>query len=122
MNDSHIISQNEIPLIKLLFDLYKQYYQFLKLFPKKDKYTLGCKCENYITSVLELTLEAGNTINKDEKRLLIKQINVKFDTLKFLLRLAKELAIIDSKKYLILQQQIQEIGKMIGGWQRSLNN
>jgi len=29
------------------------------------------------------------------------------------------LNIIDTKKYLKLQEQIQEIGRMLGGWQRS---
>lgn len=117
----HIISSYEVPLIKNLFDLYKQYYQFSILFPKKDRYTLGCKCECYLISVLELSLEASSAMNKDEKKLLIKQINVKFDALKFFIRLIKELNILDNKKYVILQKQIQEIGKMIGGWQRSLS-
>lgn len=74
----------------------------------------------YIIVTLELLLEAGCAY-RDEKLALIKKANTKFDTLKLFIRLLRDLNIIDSKKYLELQRQIQEIGKMIGGWQRSLN-
>ena len=33
---------------------------------------------------------------------------------------SRELKLLDSKKYLTLQTNIQEIGRMLGGWQRSL--
>ena len=73
----------------------------------------------YIIFTLELLLEASHT-TKDRKTTLINQASVKFDALKFFLRIARELKILDNKKYLIMQTQIQEIGRMLGGWQRSL--
>jgi hypothetical protein len=110
----------DIPIIKNLYELYKIFYNYSSLFPKKDKYTLGAKCEKYIILTLELLLEASYTY-KDEKLELIKKANAKFDTLKLFIRLLKDLNIIDNKKYFHLQEKIQEIGKMIGGWQKSLN-
>jgi hypothetical protein len=110
----------DIPIIKKLYELYKLFYSYSALFPKKDKYTLGAKCEMYIIATLELSLEAGCAY-RDEKLALIKKANAKFDALKLFIRLLKDLNIIDSKKYLKLQEQIQEIGKMLGGWQRSLS-
>ena len=89
------------------------------LFPKKDKYALGAKCELYIIAVLELLLSAGS-LPKDRKAEAIQQASIKFDTLKVLLRIARELDLLDNKKYLKLQALIQEIGRMLGGWQRSL--
>jgi len=74
----------------------------------------------YIITTLELLLEASYAYG-DEKLVLIKKANAKFDTLKLFIRLLKDLNIIDSKKYLQLQKKIQEIGRMLGGWQRSLN-
>jgi len=110
----------DIPIIKKLYELYKLFYSYSTLFPKKDKYTLGAKCEMYIITTLELLLKASCAY-REEKLELIKKANTKFDTLKLFIRLLKDLNIIDSKKYLELQKQIQEIGKMLGGWQRSLN-
>ena len=113
------MTNNDIPIISKLSELYRTYYAYAALFPKKDKYALGIKCEGYITTTVELMLEAGS-VPKEHKLVLLKQANVKFDALKFFLRTAKELRILDNKKYLALQTQIQEIGRMLGGWQRSL--
>lgn len=110
----------EIPIIKNLYELYKIFYSYSVLFPKKDKYTLGSKCEMYIITTLELLLEASCAY-REEKLELIKKANIKFDALKLFIRLLKDLDIIDDKKYFELQKRIQEIGKMLGGWQRSLN-
>ncbi|MFA5954234.1 MAG: diversity-generating retroelement protein Avd [Patescibacteria group bacterium] len=112
--------QQEIPIVQKLYDLYKTFYGFAVLFPKKDKYTLGAKCEQYIINTLELIL-AASAVTPAEKLGLLRQANVKFDTLKVFLRLSREIGAIDAKKYLVLQREIQEIGRMLGGWQRSLS-
>lgn len=110
----------DIPIVAKLYQLYKTFYSYSALFPKKDKYTLGAKCEMYIIATLELLLEAG-CASRDEKLVLLKKTNAKFDALKLFIRLLKDLNVIDNKKYLELQKQIQEIGRMLGGWQRSLS-
>lgn len=106
-------------VIKKMYEFYKLFYGYSKLFPKKDKYTLGSKCEMYIIETLELLLAAGNS-PRLEKMAYIKQANIKFDTLKVFIRLAKDVGMLDEKKYLELQKRIQEIGRMIGGWQKSV--
>lgn len=111
---------NEIPVIKKIYELYKMFYKYSALFPKKDKYTLGNKCEMYILSVLELLIAAGSA-PKNEKIAFIRKASIKFDTLKIFIRLANEINMLDGKKYLALQKQIQEIGRMIGGWQKLFN-
>lgn len=108
-----------IPILKKTVDLYKLYYGFAELFPKKDKYTIGASCERYIIEILEVLLQAGY-LPKEEKLPLIKIANNKFDMLKVFVRLLRELNIIDQKKYLALQTIIQEIGRMFGGWIKSL--
>jgi len=55
---------------------------------------------------------------KQEKLSFLKEIDTKVNLLKTLIRLAYEIKSIDNKKYLILQEKLQEIGKMIGGWIR----
>jgi hypothetical protein len=114
-----IRATSEIPIITKVYDLYRMYYAYLALFPKKDRYGLGGKCEQYIIATLELLLMAGR-LPRQEKLAVIQQANVKFDALKVLLRLAKDVKLLDTKKYILLQQHIQEIGRMLGGWQRSL--
>jgi len=112
---------NTASIVKKLFDFYKAFYTYSALFPKKDKYTLGAKCETQIIFVLELFLEASWS-SKEEKITLLKKASVKFDTLKIFVRLLKDLGILDNKKYTDLQVRLQEIGRMLGGWQKSLAN
>ncbi len=108
----------ELPILHKLCELYKIFYGYLKLFAKPDRHALGAKCEMYIISALELLLQAGYS-GKEQKLLLLKQASVKLDCLKYFIRLACDLEIIDRKKYLILQNQMQDIGRQLGGWQRS---
>ena len=109
-----------MPILKKTIDLYKLYYGYAELFPKKDKYTIGATCEKYIIEILEILLQAGY-LPKEEKLPFIKKASDKFDMLKVFIRLLRELNIIDQKKYLALQTVIQEIGRMFGGWMKSLN-
>lgn len=37
-----------------------------------------------------------------------------------LIRLAKDVQALDNKKYLQLEQALQEIGRMLGGWRKSI--
>ena len=46
--------------------------------------------------------------------------NGKLDLLKLLVRLAYEIRVIDEKAYLILEERLQEVGRMLGGWIRSI--
>ena len=109
----------EAPILKKTFDLYKEFYECLKTFPKKDQYLLGKRCEDTLLSFLEYILVASN-FEKERKLRALESANGKFDLLKVLLRIARELKMIDNKKYLSLETKVQEIGRMLGGWIRSL--
>lgn len=50
----------------------------------------------------------------------IEQAIVSVDLLKILLRLAKDVGALDTKKYMQLQELLQEIGRMLGGWKKTL--
>lgn len=110
---------DDIPILKKTIDLYKTYYGYAELFPKKDKYALGATCERYLIEIIELLLEASYLPKETKRPLLLKASN-KFETLKIFIRLLQELKIIDQKKYIVLQTAIQEIGRMFGGWLKTL--
>lgn len=108
-----------MPILKKATELYKTYYVFAELFPKKDKYTIGATCERYIIVTIELLLEASY-LPKEQKRAVLVKASNKFEALKIFIRLLKDLGILDHKKYITLQSLIQDIGKMFGGWMKSL--
>ena len=116
------IQQNdqEAPIVQKTADLYKEFYGYLKMFPKQDQYLLGKRCEDYLLDFME-QIYGAVAVSKDERLPILIVANNKFEVLKFLLRSARELRIIDNKKYLSLESKIQDIGKQLGGWMKSLN-
>ena len=111
--------QNEIPLFQKIYDFYKLFYQYLDHFPKKSREVLGIKIEQIILEFLELISKASFS----EQNLKIQNLthaSTKLDFLKVLFRLSFELRVIDQKKYVLLEGKLQEIGRMLGGWLRSL--
>jgi|SRR3989344_2254610 len=105
----------DIPIFIKTYELYKTFYKYLPSFPKKDRHTLGQKCQMALLELLESIILAGN-LSRQEKLPVLKQASLKADLLKVLFRLGKDLKIIENKKYLQLEESLQEIGRMLGGW------
>jgi hypothetical protein len=55
-----------------------------------------------------------------EKLGLIEKASDKNNLLKYLIRISFDIKCIDSKKYIILEEKIVEIGRMLGGWIKSI--
>lgn len=53
---------------------------------------------------------------------ILEEIDVKLQILKTLVRICFDVKALDQKKYLALQTALQEIGKMLGGWMKSIKN
>lgn len=64
---------------------------------------------------MELALLAGYTA-RENKKIVVDKLSVKFDLLKFLIKLLWEIKAIDNNKMTILSGKLSEVGKMIGGW------
>lgn len=59
-------------------------------------------------------------LSKEKKKEALLEISPHFDTVKILIRLSRNLDIIPEHEYIKLEENLQEIGKMLGGWIRSL--
>lgn len=57
--------------------------------------------------------------SKEAKCTPLEQASVQLNLLRILVRLAKDTKAIDLKKYAQIQQIIDEIGRMLGGWIKS---
>ena len=58
--------------------------------------------------------------SKQEKLPTIMLAVRKNDVLKFFLRIAWELRALDNKKYALISEKADELGRMIGGWKKGL--
>ena len=109
----------DIPIFKKTYDLYKTFYSYRTLIPKQDRYAIGERCETLILDVLENIL-AASKLQKAEKLPPLERASMKLNFLRVFVRLMKETKAIDGKKYIALETIIDEIGRMLGGWIRSV--
>lgn len=109
----------DIPIVKRTYELYKTFYAYRVDVSKQDRYTTWQKCENCLLDVLEEILFASQT-GKAEKLSLLEKTSIKLNFLRMFIRLMKDVRTIDNKKYLVLETDVDEIGRMLGGWIRSL--
>jgi hypothetical protein len=70
--------------------------------------------------VLEHVLSAAQTVAISEKIAHLKQASVKQDALKLLIRLCKDTSCMTNSQYLQMESKLQETGRMLGGWIKSL--
>lgn len=89
--------------------------KIFRTLPKIDRYNLGAKCDHLIIEFLAQLIKANQKYNYARINILVIA-SEQLDLLKIFIRLIKDINAIDEKKYLILQTDIQEIGRMLGGW------
>ena len=106
-------------LIQKLVSIYKLWHEILPNFSKDSRYTLGQKIDSLFLEVTENIIKAGYS-DKVEKQIFLKRASVKLDLLKFFLQIAWEIKSLDNKKYINLSEKLNEVGKMLGGWIKSL--
>jgi len=111
--------QFSLSLIQKLVQVYKLWHGFLALFPKNSRYTLGAKIDSLFLEVIELIIKASYS-SKAEKFISLANGSFKLDLLKFFLQVAWDVKSLDNKKYILLSEKLDEIGKMLGGWIRSI--
>jgi len=109
----------DTPIFHKVYDLYKLFHSYHNRIPKSERYTLWQKCETTSLVLLEVLIET-NRKKGDERVESLSIMSDKLDLLKVLVRLSKETRAIDSKQYIEIQAILQEIGKMIGGWIKTL--
>ena len=108
-----------VPIIEHTVSVYKLWYEYRDHFPKKSRYTLGDRIDIVFIQLVEL-LWAASYQGKNEKLPTISAAIKKLDGLKFLLRIAWEIKVLDSTKYASISDPLFEIGKMLGGWKKGL--
>ena len=111
----------DIPIFKKSYDLYKAFYSYRSVVPKQDRYTIWQRCESLILDILEGILLASQT-GKNEKLPILEKTSMKLNFLRIFVRLMKETKVMDNKKYTTLQELIDEIGRILGGWIRSVKD
>ncbi len=94
---------------------YLVWITFYQTLPKIHKYSLGQKIDVMFIEIIE-AISVASFLSKEEKHPWVRLAIRKVDTLKILLIILWETKSLDNKKYIALSIQIDEIGRMLGGW------
>lgn len=87
--------------------------------PKGSRYTIGARIENKFLDLLETSYTAYFS-EKDSKTKQISDCIFILDIIKFLISVSWEGKLISNKQYEIVALKLDEVGKMLGGWRKSL--
>ncbi len=82
-------------------------------FPRSQKFVLGDRIENLLLDILEILIDA---VYSRKKQPLLRSANLKLEKLRYLMRLSKDLELLNLKGYEFSARAINGIGTSIGGW------
>lgn len=108
-----------LPLLQKLKEGYTLWYSYLFTVPKIHRHSLGQKIDSLFVETIEAVAAASFSSGTD-KLPYIRHAIKKMDTLKLFLMILWETKSLDNKKYLALSVRLDEIGRMLGGWQGQL--
>lgn len=91
------------------------WFEYYQKIPKLHRHSLGGRIDGLFVEVIE-SISVASFLQKDEKLTWVRIAIRKIDTVRVLLMVLWETRSLDNKKYIALSLQIEEIGKMLGGW------
>jgi four helix bundle protein len=106
-------------IIQKVYELLKAIIPVLNKFPRSQKFTIADRIQNQISDLLELYIEAYYQPSSTKLPLLTKA-NIILEKLRHYIRLCYDLGLIHSNKYQEFAEKLNEIGRMTGGWIKSL--
>jgi len=106
----------KFPLLQQAYTLYRQMAELAK----NEENTLRKSSEITVLEILELIVIATRQ-GKTDKFQTLKQIMRKLETLKVFTDLAKDIKQISESKYSEINEALENVSKMIGGWLKASN-
>ena len=105
------------------YPAFKKWYKILnwildkcETFPKNVRFTMSTRVSNISMDILESIIEA---IYSKKKTDILRRINLYIEKLRVLFRLSFDRRYISVNQYEYISSELNEFGKMIGGWLRS---
>ena len=110
---------DESSVFQETYVLLKRIHLLRNKFSKSEKYSLGQSLEESVLQSLQEIIEAG--LQKLEWKVATIEKSLRWmERTKILMRLAKDLDQIRERDAIEIQESIQKIGRMLGGWKKSI--
>ena len=89
---------------------------FTRDFTKEFKYTAGESLKKETTDLLVLIFRANT---RTDKYSVLQEAREKIEVIRLLIRVMKDLKQISLKKFVTVNQKVEEVSKQLTGWQKS---
>lgn len=95
-----------------VYDLILYLFPIVNRFPKSQRFVLGQQIENSLVEIAKMIVEANKRRNKLN---VLYNMDVELEKLRLLVRLAKDLRFLSVKRYGLIAEKLDEIGRLLGG-------
>jgi hypothetical protein len=106
------------PIFSKTYDLVAWLIPLTVKFPRQQRFVMAGALQREALCLQELLIEAAHA---PQPRVALTAADVELDKLRTHLRLSRDLALISPGQYEHAARQTVEVGKLLGGWQRSLS-
>ncbi len=89
--------------------------------PRTERFGLGSKIDFLFLELLELLRKAVYS-PVGIKIVLLEDVIIKIDSLRFFFQLLWEARLVSNNQYISLGNDIEELGKIVGGWKKGIIN
>ena len=110
--------QKELIIHTKMLKVISWLFQKVNTFPKKQRFILGQQIENSALTCLRLIVEANNLGQHHEALGRLNALNVELEVLRSLLRVGYDVQFLTAKSLAYIIAEIDEVGRMRGGWAR----
>ena len=109
------------PVYALLVDLTGWTLDRTASLPKSQRFTFGERVDRLTLDCLELVIEAIYA-TPEKKAALLGRVNLNLEKLRVFWRLICDRGWISQQQLLFVSQRLDEIGRMVGGWVKHVEN
>lgn len=109
--------QNDLKILQKCYDMIEYGYAALRQFPKSERHTLAAEIKTSMYELLKLIIRANK---RYFKKTTLQDMDVELENLRYLIRLANSLRFLPFKQYEHWSKRLDELGRMLGGWFKSI--
>jgi hypothetical protein len=107
----------ESPIFTRTYDLVCWLIPLTVKLPRQQRFVIAEALQRTALTFQECLIEAGST---NQPLVLLKEADILLTKLRLYLRLSRDLQLISLGQYAHAAEKVTEIGRLLGGWQKSL--
>ncbi len=109
---------DNLPVYKASYDLIIYIFRAVKDFNREYKYTLG---ESIKRESIELVTDIYRANSSFSKKPHIQKAREKIETIRIFFRLTKDLGQVGLKKFVDINEKVENVSKQLAAWDKSQN-